>query len=295
MVETAAKNKPGQRMKKQKRSVEVLKRLAANKTAMIGLAVFLFLIVIAIIAPYIIPYGYADMDLANMFSGPSREHWFGTDELGRDIFSRLLYGARFSMSIGIIVVAVSSAFGIFLGAVAGYFGGQLENIIMRMLDIIQALPGMLLNIAIAAVLGVGFDKTIICLSIGSIAGQTRLLRSTVLGVRENEYIEAATAINCSKWRIITRHVLPNAFSPLIVSMTMGVASAISSAASLSFIGLGVRPPEPEWGAMLAAGRTYIREYPHLAFFPGLVIMIVILALNMLGDGLRDALDPKLKK
>ena len=274
--------------------VQVMRRLRKNKAAMLGLFIFLAEVVIALLSRWIIPYGYEVMDLKNMLASPSLKHWFGTDELGRDIFSRILYGAQYSLSIGVSAVLVAIFAGMIIGSIAGYFGGWIDNIIMRFLDIIQAIPGLLLTIAISAVLGAGFDKTILALGMGNIPGYARLLRASIMNIRKMEYLEAAEVTNCGKLRIIVRHILPNSIAPLIVQATMGVAGAILTAASLSYIGLGVRPPAPEWGAMLSAGRSYIRDYPHLVIFPGVSIMITVLALNILGDGLRDALDPKLR-
>ncbi|MGB8451017.1 MAG: ABC transporter permease [Anaerocolumna sp.] len=214
--------------------------------------------------------------------------------MGRDIFSRVLYGGRYSISIGIIAIAIATFIGIVIGSIAGYFGGAIDNFFMRLLDVVQAIPGMLLMIVISAVLGPGFFNTIIAMSVSSISGMARMLRAQMMKERDNEYIEASQSINCSKLRIIYIHLLPNCISPIIVQATMGVAQTITLAAGLSFIGLGVQPPTPEWGAMLSASRSFIRQSPHLVIFPGLAIAITVLALNLLGDGLRDALDPKLK-
>lgn len=271
-----------------------LGRLKRNHLAMVGLVIIVVMIILALLAPYISPYPYEAADFKNRYATPSAEHWFGTDELGRDIFSRLLYGSRYSLRIGLISVAISAIGGIFFGALAGYFGGAVDNIIMRLLDVLQAMPGIVLAIAISAALGSGLTNSVIALSISSIPGYARMTRASILNVRKMEYLEAATSINCSNARIIWKHVLPNALSPLIVQATMGIAGAIMGAAMLSFIGLGVQPPTPEWGAMLSAGRNYLRDYPHLCIFPGIMIMMAVLSLNMLGDGLRDALDPKLK-
>ena len=271
-----------------------LGRLKRNHLAMVGLVIIVVMIILALLAPYISPYPYEAADFKNRYATPSAEHWFGTDELGRDIFSRLLYGSRYSLRIGLISVAISAIGGIFFGALAGYFGGAVDNIIMRLLDVLQAMPGIVLAIAISAALGPGLTNSVIALSISSIPAYARMTRASILNVRKMEYLEAATSINCSNARIIWKHVLPNALSPLIVQATMGIAGAIMGAAMLSFIGLGVQPPTPEWGAMLSAGRNYLRDYPHLCIFPGVMIMMAVLSLNMLGDGLRDALDPKLK-
>jgi peptide/nickel transport system permease protein len=283
-----------ERTKKESQLSQIMARLQKNKVAMFGFFLILFLILIAILAPYIMPYDYTLMDMNNMYAKPSLAHPFGCDELGRDIFSRLLYGSRASLSMGILATMLSTIIGVTIGSIVGYYGGKIDNTIMRLLDILQAIPGMLLAIAISAALGTGFVNTIFALSIGSIPMTVRLLRGSILTVRNQEYIEAAEKINCSKFRVITAHILPNSLAPLIVSVTMGIGNTILIAASLSYIGLGVQPPTPEWGAMLTAGKAVITRYPHLCIFPGLCIMVVVLAFNMLGDGLRDALDPKLK-
>ncbi|MBR1919842.1 MAG: ABC transporter permease [Spirochaetales bacterium] len=283
------------KLKKNSEFKRVIKQLMKNKLAVVGLIILIIEIIVAILAPVIIPYDYTEMDFTAMFSGPSAKHWFGCDDMGRDIFSRVIYASRYSISIGIFAVMMGACIGIVIGAFAGFFGGQVDNILMRCLDVIQAIPGMLLMIVISAVLGPGFVNTIFALSVSSIAGMARMLRAQMMKERGNEYIEAAQSINCSKLRIIFVHLLPNCVSPLIVMGTMGVAQTITMAASLSFIGLGVQPPTPEWGSMLSAARQFMRQAPHLIVFPGLAIAITVLALNLLGDGLRDALDPKLKK
>ncbi len=284
----------GEKLKKNSQFKSVLLRLMKDKAAVIGLIIILLMASIAILAPYITPYPFDKTDIRNSFAGPSLAHPFGTDDLGRDILSRIMYGGRYSLRIGIISVSCALVFGITIGSLAGYFGGWLDMILMRFLDIFQAIPGLIFSIAVSAVLGAGFTNCIIALAIGLVPGYARLTRASILNVRKMEYLEAANIINASTFRIITRHVLPNAIAPLIVSATMGVATSILIAASLSFIGLGVQPPTPEWGAMLSSGRSYIRNHPHLVLFPGLTIMTAVLSLNMLGDGLRDALDPKLK-
>ncbi|MDO4355245.1 MAG: ABC transporter permease [Clostridia bacterium] len=284
----------GIRNRKEGQLMQVMRRMSKNKMAMGGLFIILALVILAVLSPWIMPYPYEEMDFTNMYATPSADHWFGCDDLGRDIFSRLLYGARASLSLGIIATIISTLIGIAIGAVVGYFGGMVDNVVMRILDIIQAIPGMLLAIAIAAALGTGFVNTILALSIGGIPMTVRLLRGSIMSIRNQEYIEAAEKMNCSKLRTILVHILPNSISPVIVSFTMGVGNTIMQAASLSYIGLGVQPPTPEWGAMLSAGKGVITRYPHVCLFPGLCIMIVVLAFNMLGDGLRDAMDPKLK-
>lgn len=291
---TAATVDIKRKTKNQSANAAAMGRLLKNKTAMFGLAVFLILIASAILAPWIAPYGYAEMDLKSAFQGPSAAHWFGTDDLGRDIFSRILYGGRYSLTIGIISVGFALVVGIIIGTIAGYYGGMVDNLIMRFLDIFQSIPGIILTIAISAALGSGFDKTILALSISRIPGFARVLRASIMRVRDQEYLEAAESIRCGQFRIIMKYVLPNAWAPLIVEATMGVANTVLTAASLSYIGLGVQPPTPEWGAMLSGAKTYIRDYSYMLTFPGLFIALTVLCLNMLGDGLRDALDPKLK-
>ena len=280
---------------KQNKVLEVLKRMSRNKLAMVGLAIFTIEVLIAVLAPLIAPYGFAEMDYAAMQTGPSAAHWFGTDEMGRDILSRLMFGARYSLSVGLITILLNTAIGVVIGALAGYFGGWVDNLIMRFLDVIQSLPAMLLTIVISAVLGPGYFNTILALSINGIPGKARMLRAQILKERSAEYIEASESINCSRFRTIFRHLIPNCFSPLIVQSTMGVATIITTMAGLSFIGLGVQPPTPEWGAMLSGSRQFIRNSPDMVVFPGLAIAITVLSLNLLGDGLRDALDPKLKR
>ena len=281
--------------KKQSEFMRVMRQMRKNKLAMLGLIIFIAELIIVLLAPFISPYDYTAMDPIAIRQGPSLQHWFGTDDLGRDIFSRILYGGRYSITMGLFSVAISTTVGMSIGAVAGYFGGQVDNIIMRLLDIIQSLPAMLLTIVISAVLGSGYGNTILALSVYGLPAAARMLRAQMMRERDNEYIEAAQSINCSKFRIIVSHLIPNSFSPNIVQATMGVANMIVMAASLSFIGLGVQPPTPEWGAMLSGARQFIRQSPHMVIFPGLAIAITILALNLMGDGLRDALDPKLKR
>ena len=282
------------RPKKQSEFVRVFKELRKNSTAMLGLCTLLVETILVILAPVIAPYDYTAMDIVAAQQGPSAAHWFGTDELGRDTFSRVLYGGRYSISMGVLAVMISTTVGMTIGAVAGYFGGKVDNILMRLLDVIQSLPAMLLSIVLSAVLGPGYFNTILALSVNGMPASARMLRAQMMKVRGNEYIEAAQSINCSKFRIIVRHMIPNSFSPNIVQATMSIAHMIVMAASLSFIGLGVQPPTPEWGAMLTGARQFIRQCPHMVIFPGLAIAVTVLAVNLMGDGLRDALDPKLK-
>jgi ABC-type dipeptide/oligopeptide/nickel transport system permease subunit len=234
------------------------------------------------------------MDLANMYSKPSALHIMGTDGLGRDQFTRLLYGGRYSLGLGISASLFGALVGVILGSIAGYFGGRTETLMMRLMDIWSSLPGMLLCILISATLGKGFVNTVIALAIGGVPESARYIRAQILKERSKEYLEAAEAINCSKFSIMFRHLLPNVVQPVLVNVTMGIGMVITMAAALSYIGLGVQPPTPEWGALLSAGRSHILNYPYLIMFPGLVIAITVLAINLMGDGLRDALDPKLR-
>lgn len=284
------------RVKPENQAIAVLKRLSSNRAAMAGLVIFVLLILIAVFAPWIAPYEVTEMDFSRKFATPSLAHPFGCDELGYDIFSRLLVGSRYSLTIGIGSVALSVVFGLVLGSIAGFCGGQIDNVIMRLLDIFSSIPGMLMAIIISAVLGTGFFNCILAISVSTMPQYVRILRASIMSIRNMDYLEAASSLyNCSKLRIVVRHILPNSLSSLIVTATMGVASSILMAAGLSYVGLGVQPPTPEWGAMLSGARNYLRDYPHMVIFPGLVIAVTVLCLNMLGDGLRDALDPKLKK
>ena len=283
------------RRKKRTPLMEVAFRLRKSPLAMAGLIIVLLLVFVAIFADALAPYNYAKQNLMHMFEGPSKQFLLGTDEFGRDILSRLIYGARISLMVGFIAVSIALFAGGLLGAVSGYYGGWIDNAIMRVMDVLLSIPQTLLAIAIAASLGPGLFNLMIAVGISSMPQYARIVRSSVLSIRGMEFIEAAHAAGSSDMRIIFKHILPNSMAPIIVQATLGVAFAILNAAGLSFIGLGIQPPYPEWGAMLSGGRQYIRDYPHLTLYPGLAIMITILALNFLGDGLRDALDPKLKR
>lgn len=280
--------------KRKSQFYEIMSRLAKNKLAMAGLIVIVLLIILAVLAPVIAPYGYDQQDLNSIYSQSSKEHLLGTDRLGRDILSRLIYGTRQSLRIGIISVAIAAFFGTILGSIAGFYGGKTDNILMRILDIYQSIPGMLLSIALAASLGPGINNAILAIGISTIPAYAHIIRASIMTVREKEYIEAAMAINAGDFRIITKHVLPNAIAPLIVEITMNIGNSILAAATLSFIGLGAQPPSPEWGAMLCEGRNFMRDYGYLVIYPGICIMTSVLSFNLLGDGLRDALDPRLK-
>ncbi len=291
-MENNTKKSP--KIKKESQFMAIIKRLVHNPTASTGFVIFFILVLLAIFAPLVTPYKYTEMNMRETFQGPSWKHLCGTDNLGRDIFTRIIYGGRYSLSTSFIAMFAAATLGVLIGAFVGYFGGAFDNIVMRILDVFQAMPGMLLTIAIAAALGAGFDKTILALSIARIPRLARISRSSVMKVRGNEFLEAAEAIGCSHLRRIFVHVLPNSLAPVIVEVTMGVANTVLILSSLSYIGLGIQPPTPEWGAMLSAAKGYIRTYPYMILFPGLFIAITVLALNLAGDGLRDALDPKLK-
>ena len=288
-------NAKAPKIKKSSEFLRIMKQLSYNKLAMFGLILFIVELILCFSAPLIAPYGYNDLNIMDMNQAPNAAHWFGTDELGRDILSRILYGGRYSISMGVSAIIIAMLVGMFIGSLAGYFGGWVDNILMRILDVVQSLPGMLLTIVISAVLGPGFFNTILALSVNAIPHQARMLRAQILKIRNSEYIEAAQSINCSKATIILDHLIPNSMSPMIVQASMGVANQIIMASSLSFIGLGVQPPAPEWGAMLSGSRQYIRNYPHMVIFPGLAIAVTVLSLNLLGDGLRDAMDPRLRR
>lgn len=281
--------------KKFTRIKEIWKRLSQNKLAVLGLIIILVLIIVAIFADFIAPYGFDEQNLQNAFQKPGNGHLFGTDEFGRDIFSRVVYGTRISLLIGFIAVAIAVVVGVLLGAISGFYGDKVDNIIMRLMDIILSIPQILLAIAIVAALGNGLFNLMVAVGISSIPQYARIIRASVLSIKDQEFIEAAKAAGSSDIRIIFKHIIPNCLAPIIVQATLGVALAILTAAGLSFIGLGISPPTPEWGSMLSSGRSYIRDYSYMTMFPGLAIVVTIFALNVLGDGLRDALDPKLKK
>lgn len=280
--------------KKESQFMAVMKRLAKNKLAMLGLFTITVIILLAVFADVIAPYGYKEQDLLNTFAFPCKEHICGTDRLGRDVFSRLLFGARESLFIGFASVVIAALFGIIIGAIAGYYGGMVDNLLMRFLDIYQSIPSILLTMVLASALGASTTNTIIALGITTIPIYARILRSQFMVCRDQEYVEAAIATNASDFEIIVFHILPNAFSPLIVQITMSLGLSILAASTVSFLGLGAQPPSPEWGTMISESRNYLHNYPYLAMFPGLCIMATVLSFNLLGDGLRDALDPKLK-
>ena len=275
---------------------EIWHRMKKSKLAMIGLAIVVTLALICIFADVICNYQTMaiEQNISNRLQPPSAEHWFGTDAQGRDLFARVIHGTRISLSLGLSCTIISALLGLLLGAVAGYFGGQVDNVIMRVLDCLMCIPGILLALAIVAALGQSLVNLIIALTVSYVPSFARIVRASVMTVVGNDYIEAARASGLDTGRIIAKYVLPNAAGPIIVEVTMNVASIIKAVASLSFIGLGIVPPTPEWGAMLSESREFMRYSPYLVIFPGLAIVIASLAFNLLGDGLRDALDPRLK-
>ena len=284
-------------IKKKSQFVEVWKRLCRNKTAVLGLVIVALLTLMAILSPILIDYEtqVIKTNYSEALQAPSADHWFGTDEMGRDILLRVMYGSTVSLSIGVVTVAVSLTVGLILGAAAGYFGGKTDMIIMRIMDIFLAIPGTLLAICIVASLGNSIPNLVIAQAVSSIPTFSRVVRGAVITARDADYVEAARAIGAKDATIIFHEVLPNSLAPIIVQTTLQVASVILSIAGLSFIGLGIPAPRPEWGAMLSGARAYIRDYSYMCLFPGLAIMTTILSLNLLGDGLRDALDPRLKQ
>ena len=290
------KRGPSQKGKKQSKVKEVWKRLRRNKSAMLGLVILVFFAMAAIFAPLISPADNVTRQKASIrLQPPSAEHWFGTDAYGRDLFTRVLYGSRVSLIIGFVTAVISLVGGGILGAAAAFYGGKVDNLIMRAMDMLTAIPGILLALSIVAVLGASMMNLLIAISISTIPGFTRLIRSVVLTVVESDYVEAARACGTGDVRIILRHILPNAIGPIVVQTTTSISDMILQAASLSFIGMGVQPPTPEWGYMLSEAREFMRMKPYLLIFPGICIILTALSFNLLGDGLRDAFDPKLRK
>lgn len=280
--------------KKRSRIGEIWRQLRKNKIAVVSMIVLILIFATSILAPVLAPYPPDEEDFSQSFASPSKEHLLGTDRLGRDILSRLLYGSQQSLQIGIYSTIVAAIVGIIIGSIAGYYGGWVDNLLMRFLDIYQGIPMFLLCVTLAAVLGPSLRNAVIAIGISSVPGFARLMRASILTVAGMDYIEASKAINASDSVIIRKHIIPNAIAPLIVSVTMSMGGSVLAGAGLSFIGLGVQPPIPEWGAMISEARSFLRGHATLALYPGICVMITVLAFNLLGDGLRDALDPRLK-
>ncbi len=278
---------------------ETVRRIWANNGAKIGFFILVLFLLLAIVAPLLIPYNpKIDSNLAERLRSPSRLHPLGTDDLGRDELRRIIYGARISLRVGLVAVSIGATIGTALGLITGYWGGvkllgfTVDAIVMRFIDVMLAFPGILLAIAVVAMLGPSLDHTMLVIGFLSIPGYTRVMRSVVLSVAERDFILAARALGARDVRLMLRHILPNCLSPLIIQATLGIAGAILTAAGLGFLGLGAVPPTPEWGAMISDSLKYLAQSPYLIFFPGLAVMLTVMAFNLLGDGLRDALDPQ---
>jgi len=274
---------------------EFWRKFRKQKLALVSFFFVLFLITMAIIGPSIVPYEITEPDYDNILSGPSAEHWAGTDAFGRDIFSRIIAGTQISLFVGLVSVLLGAVGGTVLGILSGYYGKWVDRVIMRICDVLLAFPGILLAIGIIAILGPGLGNVIVAVAIFSIPIFARIVRSSTLSVKSTLFVEATKSVGAKHNRIIWKHIFPGTVSSIIVYFTMRIGSAILTAASLSFLGLGAQPPSPEWGAMLSGGRDYLNTSPHVTFFPGIAIFVTVLAFNLLGDGLRDALDPKIEE
>jgi ABC-type dipeptide/oligopeptide/nickel transport system permease subunit len=272
--------------------LEMWRSLIANRAAMVSLFFIAFLVFIAVFGPYLTPYNPIETNMANALKFPSAQHWFGTDQLGMDIFSRVIAGTRVSLTVGLLAVSIALTVGVILGAIAGYSGGWVDTMIMRVMDMMLAIPSILLAITLMAALGKGIDKAVIAIGLVSIPEYARIVRGSFLSIKQNDYVAAAKVVGNSNLRIIFRHVLPNALSVIIVRGTLGISSAVLDTAALGFLGMGVQPPQAEWGDMLGRARGFIFQAPYTLLFPGMAITSTVLAFNLLGDGLRDAFDPK---
>ncbi|MDK2823661.1 MAG: peptide/nickel transport system permease protein [Clostridia bacterium] len=275
---------------------KVLKRLKKNKLAMVGMVIVIINVILAIFAPLITPYDPNEMHLeASLLPPGSQGHPLGTDEFGRDLLTRILYGSRVSLIVGVVSIGIGGTIGTLLGLIAGFYGGKIDSFIMRVMDGLFAFPYVLLAIALMTALGAGLHNIIIAVSIINVPGFARIVRGETLVVKEQDYVEAARALGAKNKRLLFWHILPNCMAPLIVYATMGIAGAILSEAALSFLGLGIKPPDPSWGSILKAGQEFLGVAPHISTFSGLAILFTVLGFNLFGDGLRDALDPRLKQ
>lgn len=281
-------------VKKRSMLAESMMRLFLNKSAMFGLIILLIIILMCAFAKVICPEGYNTQNIADAYQLPGGKYIFGTDNLGRSMLARVLYGGQVSLLIGFTSTVIAAAIGIVLGMLAAFYGGVVDNTIMRIMDVINSIPNLLLAVLVSACLGGGTVNTIIAVAVSSIAGFARTVRGPMLAIMGQEYIEAARSIDAKDRRIMMKHILPNVLSPIIVQFTMGTAISILCVSSLSFLGMGIQPPNPEWGSLLSAGRQYLTKYPHLCVVPGVAIALVVFSMNLFGDGLRDALDPRLK-
>lgn len=271
---------------------EMWASLSSNKGALVGLAIILFLVFVAVFGHWLMPYDPNYSDMSASFVAPCAEHLFGTDQLGRDIFSRIIYGTHISLTVGLAAVAISLTVGTVLGAFAGYYGGRTDTVIMRLMDMMLAIPSILLAIAFMAALGKGLDKAVIAIGLVSIPEYARIVRGSILSVKENDYVQAARVVGNRNGRIVFKHIMPNILSSIVVRATLGISTAVLDTSALGFLGLGIQPPYAEWGDMLGRARGFIFSAPYTLIFPGIAITITVLAFNLLGDGLRDALDPK---
>lgn len=280
--------------KRKSKGAEVWHRLKKSKVSVLCLFIIIAVLLIALFAKYIAPYPYDLQDYTCVYSKPTAQHLLGTDGLGRDTLSRLIYGSRQSLMLGVFSTAIASVIGIILGSIAGYYGGTVDNLIMRFFDVYQSIPMFLLCVTLAAILGPSLANAALAIGISMVPGPARMIRASILSIRESEYVSAAKSIDASNFHIITKYIIPNAIAPLIVFITMSIGMNVLSGSMLSFIGLGSQPPIPEWGCMVSDARSIMRDHGILALYPGVCIMIVVLAFNLLGDGLRDAMDPRLK-
>jgi peptide/nickel transport system permease protein len=272
--------------------LDVLQRVARHRSGSAGAVLVLLFVVVGLLAPWLAPHDPLRGDLSRTREDPSREHWLGTDELGRDVLSRIIWGARLTLRVGLIAVAIGLLVGVPLGLISGYVGGTFDLLAQRLVDVLLAFPGVLLAIMIVAIMGTGLENVMIAVGVVSIPTYTRLVRGQVLALKPLPFLEAARALGQSQLWILVLHVLPNVLSPIIVQSTLQFATSILWAAGLSFLGLGAQAPTPEWGALVATGKTYLRSAPHLVIFPGIVISLTVMALSLFGDALRDALDPR---
>ncbi len=294
---TVTTAKPVTKMKSRSQGQEAWRRLKKNKGAMLGLAFLILLVVVAIISGYIFDYetDVIGINPAEKLQKPSAQHWFGTDNLGRDIFARVLYGSRYSLVIGVGSVFIGLVIGVLCGALAGYYGGMVDQVVMRINDMLYAVPNIMIAVVIVSLFGTSTFNLLLSLCVTVATAFTRIARASVMTIRQQEFVEAAYAMGLPTWKVIFKHILPNCLSPIIVQATLSIGTTIINASSLSFLGIGIPSPAPEWGAMLSEGRNFIRNSGYICVIPGLAIMFTVLALNLLGDGVRDALDPKLKK
>ena len=293
----AVKNKSVENIKSRSLAEETWRRLLKNKGAVFGMCFLILLVVVALLSGFIYDYDtqIIQMNMKEALQPPSAAHWFGTDSLGRDIFARVLYGARYSLLIGVGSVTIGLIVGVTLGAIAGFYGGVVDQIIMRCVDVFYSIPNIMIAVVVVSLLGTSTVNLLIALCFTCATSFCRIARAAVMTIRDQEYVESAYAMGLPTWKIILKHIIPNCLSPIIVQVTLLIGTTISAASSLSFLGIGVPSPAPEWGAMLSDGRQHMRDAAYLCVIPGLAIMMTVLALNLLGDGLRDALDPKMKK